>query len=95
MAAIWKAVLKLTDVQDIDVPEGAEMLTAREQHEHICVWFKCEPSNPITNRRIAIVGTGHPAPDDGRYIGTGLLHGGQLVLHVFERADASNQRSRP
>lgn len=82
---IWKTVLKVADVQDIDVPENAELLTARDQLEQMCVWFKCDPSNPTTKRRIAIVGTGHAAPEGARYVGTGFLHGGQLVLHVFER----------
>lgn len=85
MTTIWKATLKATDVQDIEVPADAELLTARDQHGELCVWFKCNPMNPPTKRRIAIVGTGHPAPEDARYVGTGFLHGGQLVFHVFER----------
>lgn len=82
---IWKAALKAVDLQDIDVPENAELLTARDQYEQLCVWFKCDPSKPMNKRRIAIVGTGHPAPEGGRYVGTGFLMGGQLVFHVFER----------
>lgn len=35
-------------------------------------------------REIAIIGTGHPAPADGRYIGTASLSGGALMFHVFE-----------
>lgn len=77
---IWKAVLKAADVQDIDVPEDAELLTARDQHEQLCVWFKCDPSKPMTKRRIAVCGTGHPAPEGSRYIGTGFLMGGQSSL---------------
>ena len=86
---IWKTVLDPTDVQDIEVPEDAELLTARDQLEQLCVWFKCDPSKPSTKRRIAIVGTGHPAPEGARYVGTGFLHGGQIVLHVFERVSAA------
>jgi hypothetical protein len=85
---IWKAVLKATDVQDIEVPEDAELLTAREQNEQLCVWFKCDPSKPLSKRRIAVCGTGHPAPEGARYVGTGFLMGGQLVFHVFERIHA-------
>lgn len=88
---IWKAVLKAQDVQDIEVPEDAELLTARDQHNEMCVWFKCDPSKPPTKRRIAIVGTGHPAPEGARYVGTGFLHGGQLVFHVFERVTTDHQ----
>lgn len=83
---IWKATLKPIDAQQIEVPEGAELLCAREQHEQICVWFRCNPSAPKELRDIAIVGTGHPAPNsEGRYIGTASLMGGNLMFHVFER----------
>ena len=84
-STVWKAVLKPADVQAIEVPEGAELLCAREQHEQICVWFRCNPAAPKTERDVAIVGTGHPAPPDGRYLGTASLRGGQLMFHVFER----------
>lgn len=82
---IWKTILKPADVQTIEVPEGAELLCAREQFEQICVWFRCDPSASKTQREVAIVGTGHPAPADGRYLGTAALHGGNLMFHVFER----------
>jgi hypothetical protein len=81
---IWKSVLKPQDIQVIGVPVGAEILCAKEQHNEICVWFLCDPSEPKVTRQIAIVGTGHPAPDDGRYLGTASLHGGSLMFHVFE-----------
>lgn len=80
---IWKAELSPMDVQEISVPVGAEMLCAREQYDKICVWFRCDPGASIERRKIAVVGTGHPAPVDGRYLGTASLHGGQLMFHVF------------
>lgn len=83
---IWKAALKATELQGIEVPAGAEMLCAREQFDSICIWYRCDPNAPPETRTIAIIGTGHPAPDDGRYLGTASLHGGQLMFHVFERA---------
>ena len=82
---IWKTVLKPADVQDLIVPEGAELLTARDLYGELCVWFKCDPNRPPTTRQVAIVGTGHQAPEDGRYLGTGFIHGGALVFHIFER----------
>jgi hypothetical protein len=86
---IWKAVLSLTDVQDIEIPENAELLTAREQQDQLCVWFKCDPTKPLRKRRIMIVYTGHSAPEEARYVGTGLLCGGQFVIHVFEQVSCS------
>ncbi len=81
---IWKAVLEQKDVQEIDVPENATLITAREQNNELCVWFICNPDYPMTKRKIAIVGTGHPVPDASRYIGSGHLLDGCLVFHVFE-----------
>ena len=85
-SVIWKAALQPVDAQQIEVPAGAELLCAREQYEQICVWFRCDPTAPKEKRDIAIVGTGHDAPgNEGRYIGTASLHGGNLIFHVFER----------
>jgi hypothetical protein len=81
---IWKAVLKPTGIQELEFPVGAEFLCAHEQHEKICIWFRVNPDQKVTERRkIAIIGTGHPAPADGRYLGSAFLNGGLLVLHVF------------
>jgi hypothetical protein len=85
-STIWKSVLKLEDVQKIMVPDGSELLCAREQFEQICVWYRCDPKAEKSPRSIAIVGTGNPAPGaDGRYLGTASLSGGSLMFHVFER----------
>ncbi len=85
MLTIWKQVLKAATAQQIGVPRGAELLCAREQFEQVCVWFRCDPAEPFELRGIAIVGTGRPAPPDGRYLGTASLQGGQLMFHVFEK----------
>lgn len=85
MKTIWKQILKAADVQQIEVPRGAEMLCAKEQFEQICVWFRCDPAEPFELRSISVAGTGHPATPDGRYLGTASLQGGQLMFHVFEK----------
>ena len=87
---IWKVTLRPTDVQQIEVPAGAELLCAREQFEQICVWFRCDPTAPKEVRDIAIVDTGRDAPGrEGRYLGTASLQGGSLMFHVFERVSNS------
>lgn len=82
---IWKTVLQVADAQD--VPLGAEILCAREQHDEICIWYRCDPTAPKAARRITICGTGHPAPSeqDSTYLGSASLRGGQLIFHVFEK----------
>jgi len=87
MLTIWKATLNATDVQQIAVPQGAELLCVREQYEQIALWFRCDPNAPMEARTIAICETGHPAPpaEESRYLGTASLQGGRLILHAFER----------
>lgn len=87
MRTIWRSVLKSTDVQEIEVPEGSVFLCAAQQYNDICIWYSCEDTAFLTKRTIAIVGTSHPAPepDEVKYLGTMFLHAGALVFHVFEQ----------
>ena len=82
MQKIWKAVIR-PDRMIFGAPAGAELLTAREQGDDICVWFRCDPKRPVEMRTVAVCGTGHDAPS-GRYLGSAHLEGGALVFHVFE-----------
>lgn len=84
MQTIWKATVEPQRIQEISIPADSEMLCASEQHGKICVWFKCDPGRDMRRRDIIIVGTGHDAPIDGKYIGTAFLHNGELVCHVFD-----------
>lgn len=81
---VYKAVIG-PHLKEFLAPRGAEILTAREQGDDICVWFRCDPGAPIEKRRIEVCATGHKAPS-GRYIGSAHLSGGALVFHVFEPA---------
>lgn len=84
---IWKFPLTVADVQHVAMPTGAEILCVQTQHEGPCLWVRVDPSATMEKRSIAIVGTGHPAPEpsDGDYIGTFQIHGGALVFHVFAK----------
>jgi hypothetical protein len=86
-SVVWKKALLALDVQEIEVPDGAEILTAREQLGQLCIWFRCDPNAKLVMRQIAICGTGHSSPSNGRYVGTGFMNGGDLVFHVFENSD--------
>ena len=85
---IWKAVLPWEAEPAIEVPQGADLLCAREQNEEICVWFRCDPKMVKEKRTLIVCGTGHPtAPHAAaaRYLGTASLRGGKLMFHVFEK----------
>lgn len=88
---IWKYALKTQDVQEVEMPAGAECLFVGEQNGWICLWCRVDPFAEKEKRIIGIVGTGHAAPaEDGHYIGSVILHGGALVFHVFEQQALSS-----
>jgi hypothetical protein len=82
---IFKYSLEVTDVQDVSLPSGAEVLCVQTQYGVPCVWAKVDPKAPEAYRRFFIYGTGHPVRDAAmKYVGTFQLNGGDLVFHVFE-----------
>lgn len=86
MKTIHKFVLR-TNEQPVEMPVGAEILTAREQGDNICVWAMVDAQQTMREKRaLRVFGTGHELPDDPnlKYVGTAMLQGGALVKHVFE-----------
>ncbi len=87
MKAIWKYELKPTDDQNIEMPDGAEILTMQCQGETPCLWVLVDPTKRKKIRRFEIFGTGHTMDvlSVSTYVGTYQLKDGQLVFHVFEQ----------
>jgi hypothetical protein len=73
---------------DVQMPEGAEVLDVQMQRGEICLWALVSPSAPEVDRIFTIFGTGHPVPADGlKFIATIQASNGALVRHVFEVTD--------
>jgi hypothetical protein len=86
MKSIWKFQIEATDVQEIEMPEGAELLTIQVQNGIVCLWALVSPNAPKEKRTLRVYGTGHPITSGGlHYIGTFQLLSGGLVFHVFEQ----------
>lgn len=88
MNRIYKYPLAVDDVQEIEMPSGAMVLTVQAQDEIPCIWALVDTSPDLvkTKRRFRTYGTGHPMEDlekFPRYVGTYQLRGGALVFHVF------------
>lgn len=82
---IFKYPLQVKDIQMVEMPRGAAVLTVQAQGETPCIWAKVDPAAPPIKRCFVTYGTGHDA-DDGaavHYVGTYQLRGGALVFHVF------------
>ncbi len=87
MRTIWKFPLKIINTQIIEMPYGAEILTAQEQYDELQLWALVDSEATLKIKyRINIYGTGHPISyeDRLRYISTVQLRKGTLVLHIFE-----------
>lgn len=81
----WPLRSERVDCAVFYMPRDAEILCAREQGDKLCIWARVVIGRDMEQRTFILCGTGHDAPDlEHKYIGTGLLFGGTLVLHVFE-----------
>jgi len=90
---IWKYPLPwppISDIIDIDIPQGANVLHFETQNDKPYIWVLVDPHKPTKPRRFVLVGTGHPSPETG-YIGTTAMMGGRLVVHLFEKEGNGEQ----
>lgn len=91
MKTIWKYPLDVTDVQIIELPDKAEILTVGNQGGMICLWALVSPNTNPTCRTIEIIGTGNPVEDlpaeyaSRKFIGT--VSQSPFIWHVFERIE--------
>lgn len=81
---IYKYKLKITDIQCVSLPEGAELLSVGNQNGNLCLWARVDPDRPEETLTIEIIGTGNPIPEAKRsFIGTVIID--PFVWHVYER----------
>lgn len=96
---IWKFPLEVVDTQRIKMPVGAKILTVKAQRaqpgllglgEIPYLWAMVDPTAEMTERKVRIIGTGHPIGcDPGEYIDSFFLADGALVFHVFIEPEGS------
>lgn len=86
MKSIYKYTLTPAEMQNIELPEGAEILTTQTQNGEICIWAMVNPDAKKVIRTFTVIGTGWRIITESnlKYIGTVQLEGGALVFHVFE-----------
>ena len=83
---IFKYQLETTDVQQLEMPQGAEILCIQTQNGIPCIWALVEPNATVTKRAFEIFGTNCNVPENAKrkYVGTYQLNNGGLVFHCFE-----------
>ena len=85
---VFKYSLRFDDKITVNLPEGAEVLTAQTQYDHPCLWVLVDPAAKKEKRVFRLAGTGHPiAFDMGsnyKFIDSFHFKGGTVVFHLFE-----------
>jgi hypothetical protein len=84
MKTIYKYAAPIDDNLTITMPAGAEVLCVQMQGGGPQVWALVDPSAAKQARGFCWRGTGHPADNLGRYVGTVQMRDGALVFHLFE-----------
>lgn len=87
MLTIWKFALDITDMQIVNMPKNAEILTVKDQSGVLTLWAIVNPKSELIGRPIEIIGTGNPMQEDiegfmRSFIDTAIMH--PFVWHVFE-----------
>lgn len=85
MTTIHKFPLEPKDLNIVEMPEGAEILSVQVQHETPVLWAIVDTDRAKEQRKIRVIGTGHEinACEPLNFIDTFQLPTG-LVFHVFE-----------
>jgi hypothetical protein len=80
----------------VDAPLGAYIVHVdvqqRPPHDP-CMWVQLDPDLEPLKRTFEIVGTGHPAPEDGWHIATWQQSG--FVWHLYELPLDEQEPARP
>ena len=88
---IHKFSVPIGDELRVPMPQGATLLTVEAQGDQPCIWALVNPHLPTVDRKFAWRGAGHAA--DGlvpaMYIGSIRMLKGELILHLFDRGEAS------
>lgn len=86
MTTVYKYHIK-HGLNQLNLPFGAQILTAQIQLNQLVLWALVDPSKPTTQRKLIVEGTGQPiqwAASQLTYISTFQLYGGAEIYHVFE-----------
>ena len=85
---VFKYTMQINDRVEVELPEGAEILTVQCQLDQPQLWALVDPQAQRETRVFRIAGTGHPIEYDMgseyKYIDTFQMMNGSLVFHVFE-----------
>jgi hypothetical protein len=88
MKRIWKYSLVTNNVQIVEMPKGAEILTVRAHYDVPYLWAIVDLTAPKEKKTILTYGASYPITREGiKYIDSYSLYEDKLIFHVFEQVD--------
>lgn len=87
MKTVYKYTVPIQDEFTVTMPEGAKLLSFAAQNGDPMLWALVDPDAGFRTLRVfRLFGTGHTIVDSETltYVGTVLVHGDDLVFHLFE-----------
>lgn len=85
MKAIWKYPLAVVDgIQTRKIPIGATFCHVGNDPRGpgVAVWFHVDSARSEESRDFMVVGTGHPVPEQSKYLGSASQNG--FIWHVLQ-----------
>lgn len=88
MKAVHKYPLEPKPLNEIEMPQGAEILKVDNQMGFPQVWALVNPKAPTEIRKIRCLATGEEYDETKKlsFLDTIQLSGGRLVFHFFEES---------
>ena len=86
MKRIFKYQLQINDLQNLNLPVGAKILSVQAQRGIPCLWALVDDSEKeYSDVKVSMYGTGHPISEKElkNKMFAGTVQIGELVLHVF------------
>jgi hypothetical protein len=87
MLTIYKYTILPNDKFEIEMPEGAKILTVQIQYDRPRLWALVDPSAKLEKLTFLVRGTGHyihEKMENLKYINTFQFREGVLVFHLFQ-----------
>jgi hypothetical protein len=95
---VFKYELDLSKLNEgafpLELPAHAEVLSVGVQFGRLVLYARVEPTLRLVPRNVFLVGTGYEAPEMGQFVGTLLLQGGSLVVHVFVERELDEEEAQ-
>lgn len=86
--AIWKFELPLgvPETVEVDMPDGAQMLSAINQREKLVVYAMVNPKVKARKHKFRVIETGEEfkLTVNHAFVGTVSFRNGDYIVHVFE-----------